>query len=140
MIHLNRTEYTQGLIRKVRNSSPSMIEMNVNDSYRGDQRGEVSDLLPPPDPYSAAIKFRGVTVNIRFIPETQDPEVDDDLQDLRYVEAEFPAIVIDDAFAPQDAEREFTHACNILDKFYIAIRLCGAMCYTVGKPQSGADP
>ncbi|GJZ11588.1 hypothetical protein Tco_0546347 [Tanacetum coccineum] len=29
--------------------------------------------------------------------------VDDDLHDLRYVEAEFPAIVIDDAFAPQDA-------------------------------------
>ncbi|GJT94365.1 hypothetical protein Tco_1089883 [Tanacetum coccineum] len=29
--------------------------------------------------------------------------VDDDLHDLRSVEAEFPAIVIDDAFAPQDA-------------------------------------
>ncbi|GKA68359.1 hypothetical protein Tco_0768276, partial [Tanacetum coccineum] len=29
--------------------------------------------------------------------------VDDDIHDLRYVEAEFPAIVIDDAFAPQDA-------------------------------------
>ncbi|GKC90613.1 hypothetical protein Tco_1151262, partial [Tanacetum coccineum] len=29
--------------------------------------------------------------------------VDDDLHDLRYVEAEFPTIVIDDAFAPQDA-------------------------------------
>ncbi|GKD96668.1 hypothetical protein Tco_1380565 [Tanacetum coccineum] len=28
--------------------------------------------------------------------------VDDDLHDLRFVEAEFPAIVIDDAFAPQD--------------------------------------
>ncbi|GJT25379.1 hypothetical protein Tco_0895316 [Tanacetum coccineum] len=29
--------------------------------------------------------------------------VDDDLHDLRSVEAEFPAILIDDAFAPQDA-------------------------------------
>ncbi|GJU50178.1 hypothetical protein Tco_1219733 [Tanacetum coccineum] len=29
--------------------------------------------------------------------------VDDDLHDLRSVETEFPAIVIDDAFAPQDA-------------------------------------
>ncbi|GKB73430.1 hypothetical protein Tco_0934842 [Tanacetum coccineum] len=29
--------------------------------------------------------------------------VDDDLHDLRSVEAEFPAIVIDDAFTPQDA-------------------------------------
>ncbi|GJR81313.1 hypothetical protein Tco_0152098 [Tanacetum coccineum] len=29
--------------------------------------------------------------------------VDDDFHDLRFVEAEFPAIVIDDAFAPQDA-------------------------------------
>nr|GFC25537.1 hypothetical protein [Tanacetum cinerariifolium] len=29
--------------------------------------------------------------------------VDDDLHDLRNVEAEFPAIVINDAFAPQDA-------------------------------------
>ncbi|GJY38747.1 hypothetical protein Tco_0425111 [Tanacetum coccineum] len=29
--------------------------------------------------------------------------VDDDLHDLRSVEFEFPAIVIDDAFAPQDA-------------------------------------
>ncbi|GJV49427.1 hypothetical protein Tco_1439639 [Tanacetum coccineum] len=29
--------------------------------------------------------------------------IDDDLHDLRSVEAEFPAIVIDDAFAPQDA-------------------------------------
>ncbi|GKA36880.1 hypothetical protein Tco_0723445 [Tanacetum coccineum] len=29
--------------------------------------------------------------------------VDDDLHDLRSVEAEFPALVIDDAFAPQDA-------------------------------------
>ncbi|GKF18680.1 hypothetical protein Tco_0063598 [Tanacetum coccineum] len=28
--------------------------------------------------------------------------VDDDLYDLRSVEAEFPAIVIDDAFEPQD--------------------------------------
>ncbi|GJR00223.1 hypothetical protein Tco_0523207 [Tanacetum coccineum] len=31
--------------------------------------------------------------------------VDDDLHDLRSVEAEFPATVIDDAFAPQDAFR-----------------------------------
>ncbi|GKD62595.1 hypothetical protein Tco_1300104, partial [Tanacetum coccineum] len=30
-------------------------------------------------------------------------KVDDDLHNLRYVEAEFPAIVIDDAFTPQDA-------------------------------------
>ncbi|GJU31650.1 hypothetical protein Tco_1175239 [Tanacetum coccineum] len=29
--------------------------------------------------------------------------VDDDLYDLRSMEAEFPAIVIDDAFTPQDA-------------------------------------
>ncbi|GKG29088.1 hypothetical protein Tco_0416453, partial [Tanacetum coccineum] len=29
--------------------------------------------------------------------------IDDDLHDLRFVEAEFPAIVINDAFAPQDA-------------------------------------
>ncbi|GKB05671.1 hypothetical protein Tco_0833866, partial [Tanacetum coccineum] len=31
------------------------------------------------------------------------PGVDDDLCDFRSVEAEFPAIVINDAFAPQDA-------------------------------------
>ncbi|GKF78914.1 hypothetical protein Tco_0234482, partial [Tanacetum coccineum] len=30
-------------------------------------------------------------------------KVDDDPYDLRFVEAEFPAIVIDDAFEPQDA-------------------------------------
>ncbi|GJY48981.1 hypothetical protein Tco_0438937 [Tanacetum coccineum] len=30
-------------------------------------------------------------------------KVDDDLYDLRYMEAEFPAIIIDDAFEPQDA-------------------------------------
>ncbi|GJS90079.1 hypothetical protein Tco_0772715 [Tanacetum coccineum] len=30
-------------------------------------------------------------------------KVDDDLDDLRYVETKFPAIVIDNAFAPQDA-------------------------------------
>ncbi|GJU88370.1 hypothetical protein Tco_1300793 [Tanacetum coccineum] len=29
--------------------------------------------------------------------------VDDDLYNLKFVEAEFPAIVIDDAFTPQDA-------------------------------------
>ncbi|GKG03341.1 hypothetical protein Tco_0310977, partial [Tanacetum coccineum] len=29
--------------------------------------------------------------------------IDDDLHDLRSVEVEFPAIVINDAFAPQDA-------------------------------------
>ncbi|GJT32490.1 retrovirus-related pol polyprotein from transposon TNT 1-94 [Tanacetum coccineum] len=33
----------------------------------------------------------------------EDTAVDDDLHNLRSVEAEFPAIVIDDAFAPQDA-------------------------------------
>ncbi|GKB18794.1 hypothetical protein Tco_0852717, partial [Tanacetum coccineum] len=30
-------------------------------------------------------------------------KIDDDLHDLSFVEAEFPAIVINDAFAPQDA-------------------------------------
>ncbi|GJS31615.1 hypothetical protein Tco_0492235 [Tanacetum coccineum] len=38
-----------------------------------------------------------------IVVTNQTVPVDDDLQDLRYVEAEFPAIVIDDAFAPQDA-------------------------------------
>ncbi|GJR14318.1 hypothetical protein Tco_0796970 [Tanacetum coccineum] len=51
---------------------------------------------------SASSTRRGQVFNWE-IATYEKIKVDDDLHDLRSVETEFPAIVIDDAFAPQDA-------------------------------------
>ncbi|GJT48260.1 ribonuclease H-like domain-containing protein [Tanacetum coccineum] len=61
-------------------------------------------ILKTNTPYPSR-KIRRIRACTHQRPQRNEAQyaVDDDLQDLRYVEAEFPAIVIDDAFAPQDA-------------------------------------
>ncbi|GKA62273.1 hypothetical protein Tco_0761792 [Tanacetum coccineum] len=82
--------------------------------------GRALDVLGAPPYILGSQQWSLVKIDIKdlkFLKETYSPppplrfphttygkiRIDDDLRDLSSVEAEFPAIVINDAFAPQDA-------------------------------------
>ncbi|GJT92910.1 hypothetical protein Tco_1081755 [Tanacetum coccineum] len=59
--------------------------------------------LNTPYPEDLNMPYWKYGMNIIFWKISSVIRVDDDLYDLRSMEAEFPVIVIDDAFTPQDA-------------------------------------